>query len=101
MIAFYIGSSERVIDECQERGWTRIAYQRFVTGNEHDKHDIRAIWRIADLAPFAGKTLFIKGREYDDGPENASDDQLDRWIKEQARFEAFIASGAGEWVEAP
>lgn len=98
MIAYLVCSTDKRCQEEgeRERGWTRLAIHRFATP---EGDDIRAIRRIADLVPFAGVTHMLKGRDYDDGPEGATEAQLDGWIREKGEFDAFVASGRGKWVE--
>lgn len=70
------------------RGWTRLARSRFAT---QAKDDVRVVRRFSDMIPLAGKTMMIKAADFPDEPKAES---------QAALFEAFVASGSGEWVDA-
>lgn len=76
------------------RGWRQIARTRFVTP---EKNDIWLVCRFNEFVPFrGGATPMIKAAGYDEG-EGAL--VLENWIKDMERFDEFVKSGQGVWVE--
>ena len=96
VIYFIAPSMPAGVEDAKARGWTQIAWGRFVTPlNE----DVRLICRFNELLPFNGPaTLMIKARGYDDGDGALV---LDNWLKDMERFEDFTKSGNGQWIEWP
>jgi hypothetical protein len=75
------------------RGWSQVARTRFVTeANE----DVRLICRFHDLVPFPGVTPMVRAEGYEDGTGAFS---LDRWVEDMGRFDDFVGSGRGEWID--
>lgn len=102
MIGYLVAATDPVgITDAMERGYVRVAYNRFVAGEQNaEKHDFRVIRRINDLVPLPGKTPLVRGTDYDEGPPATwGEGALNEWIKQREQFEAFVASGAGEWLE--
>lgn len=98
MRVFYLVSPciDGGIAEAKSRGWTQVARARFVTP---DNEDVRLICRFSEFVPIPGGTLMIRGQGYADGEGLAEKHRLEKWIEDMERFEAFVASGLGEWVE--
>lgn len=102
MIAYLVCAEDATgFSDCEERGWQRIALNRFVT---EERDDIRVISRIQQLVPFAGQTAMIKGSDYENGPDGEV--ALMRWIGggngqrgEKERFDEFVATGSGAWFD--
>ena len=98
MILYLVAAScdGGVADAFSRDGWVRIGACRFATP---EKHDVRVVWRAADLLPTPGVTLMFRGSDYDDGPGGPKDGvAVQAWQREHAEFERFIASGAGRWI---
>ena len=87
-------SVEAGVADALARGWRQIARTRFVTP---ENNDIWLVCRFNEFVPFRGEaTPMIKAAGYDEG-EGAL--VLENWIKDMERFEEFVESGAGEWVD--
>lgn len=85
-------SVEAGVEDALGRGWRQVARARFVTdANE----DVRLVTRFQEMIPFPGVTPMVKGRGYDSGEGTLF---LERWIEDAGRFDAFAASGQGEWL---
>lgn len=95
-MAYMIGSTTiRAIEDARTRGWTQIAFGRFVTPQNVD---VRVISRAADLIPFADKTPMLRSSCYDDPPAE-NEPAMEAWFKQQEMFDALVESGKGEWVD--
>ncbi len=86
-------SVEAGVKDALARGWQQIARSRFVTP---EKNDIVLVCRFNEFVPAPGVTPMIKAAGYDEG-EGAL--VLDNWIRDMGRFDEFVASGRGVWVE--
>lgn len=96
-ITFLVASTDdRGIKDAMDRGWVRVARTRFAVARGCE---VRVVRRVADLLALLGGTPMIKGSDYEDGPDGASEAGLMAWIAEKERFDEFVAQGAGFWVE--
>ncbi len=86
-------STEAGVADALARGWRQIARTRFVTP---ENNDIRLVCRFNEFLPAPGVTPMIKAAGYEDG-EGAL--VLDNWLRDMERFDDFVASGRGVWVE--
>lgn len=100
MRVFYLVSPSVAvgISDAMSRGWRQVARGRFATGKNDD---VRLITRFRELVPnekmgLPGPTQMFRGLGYEDGEGCFS---LDRWIDDKGRFDEFVASGAGVWME--
>jgi hypothetical protein len=87
-------SVEAGVADALARGWRQIARSRFVTP---ESNDIWLVCRFNEFVPFRGEaTRLIKAAGYEDG-EGAL--VLENWIKSMEKFDEFVESGQGVWVE--
>jgi hypothetical protein len=93
-------SLERGVKDAEARGCVRIAARRFATP-EPAKDDLRIVSRFAEMHPMAGKTLLVRGSDFDDMPNPSEQvaDLLDRWMENHDAFERFVAEGHAEWID--
>ena len=97
-VAYQVNAVHEVgVAEAIAKGWTQIAYSRFVTP---EKHDIRLVTRANELIPMTPRTPMFRGADYDDGPPGDPEDRpVMLWLKEKAAIDKFVAESNGVWVE--
>jgi hypothetical protein len=89
-------SVEVGVAEAASRGWDRINRSRFTTP---EKEDVRLICRFNELVPFPGGTPMVRASGYADGVGLVEKHALERWIEDMGRFDEFVESGQGVWLE--
>ena len=103
-IVYFVGASEESArQELNERFGGQAALSR-LTYAMPDKRRAHIVSRFNEMVALAGVTPMVKCADYEIGP--VSKYEKERWlgsqfdpVGEKERFDRFVASGAGQWVE--
>jgi hypothetical protein len=92
-------SVEGGVADAAARGWKQIARTYFVTPEKEAVWLITRYLEIPRQEDFPRPVPMLRGSGYEDGEGLVMEHHLDLWIKDKQRFDEFVESGEGVWLE--